>query len=217
MSPINILIVDDHKLFRHGLRTICETRGFRVVGEASNGYEAVQQACRLQPNVILMDLGMPGLNGIQATQQILAYHPHIRVIALTMFIENCHIVDAVHAGVSGYLLKNSDPDVLVTAIETVARGDALIDPSMTAKLLSEFRRIDLPPLPDDDAEPLTPAEMEVLTLVAKGEDNQEIADILCLSQRTVSNRLSVIYEKLNVKNRTQAALYALKRGWVSLE
>ena len=216
MSFIRILIVDDHKLFRHGLRQICRSEGLSVVGEAASGQEAIEKACQLQPDVVLMDLGMPGLSGVQATQQILAHNPNIRVIALTMFREDNHIVDAVRAGVSGYLLKNCEPTVLVTAIKTVARGDALLDPAMTAKLLKEFRRIDLP-FAVNDLEAISPAEMDVLRLVAMGADNVDIADNLCLSQRTVGNRLTSIYQKLNVKNRTQAALYALKRGWVALE
>lgn len=216
MSVIKILIVDDHKLFRHGLRQICLAEGLSVVGEASSGQEAIEQARRLRPDVILMDLGMPGLNGVQATQQIIFEQPGMRVIALTMFREDNHIVDAVRAGVSGYLLKNSDPSVLITAIKTVARGDALLDPAMTAKLLREFRRSDLS-LAVNESETISPAEMDVLRLVAKGADNGQIADSLCLSQRTVGNRLTEIYQKLNVKNRTQAALYALKRGWVALE
>ena len=216
MSFIRILIVDDHKLFRHGLRQICRSEGLSVVGEAASGQEAIEKACKLQPDVVLMDLGMPGLSGVQATQQILAHNPNIRVIALTMFREDNHIVDAVRAGVSGYLLKNCEPTVLVTAIKTVARGDALLDPAMTAKLLKEFRRIDLP-FAVNDSEAISPAEMDVLRLVAMGADNVDIADNLCLSQRTVGNRLTSIYQKLNVKNRTQAALYALKRGWVALE
>jgi DNA-binding NarL/FixJ family response regulator len=216
MSFIRILIVDDHKLFRHGLRQICRSEGLSVVGEAASGQEAIEKACQLQPDVVLMDLGMPGLSGVQATQQILAHNPNIRVIALTMFREDNHIVDAVRAGVSGYLLKNCEPTVLVTAIKTVARGDALLDPAMTAKLLKEFRRIDLP-FAANDLEAISPAEMDVLRLVAMGADNVDIADNLCLSQRTVGNRLTSIYQKLNVKNRTQAALYALKRGWVALE
>lgn len=216
MSSIKILIVDDHKLFRHGLRQICRAEGLTVVGEAAGGQEAIEMACRPQPDVVLMDLGMPGLNGVQATQQILAHNPHIKVIALTMFREDNYIVDAVRAGVSGYLLKNSDPSVLVTAIKTVARGDALLDPTMTAKLLKEFRRIDLP-FAVNESETISPAEMDVLRLVAVGADNMDIAASLCLSERTVGNRLTNIYQKLNVKNRTQAALYALKRGWVALE
>ena len=216
MSFIRILIVDDHKLFRHGLRQICRSEGLSVVGEAASGQEAIEKACQLQPDVVLMDLGMPGLSGVQATQQIMAHNPNIRVIALTMFREDNHIVDAVRAGVSGYLLKNCEPTVLVTAIKTVARGDALLDPAMTAKLLKEFRRIDLP-FAVNDLEAISPAEMDVLRLVAMGADNVDIADNLCLSQRTVGNRLTSIYQKLNVKNRTQAALYALKRGWVALE
>jgi len=216
MSFIKVLIVDDHKLFRHGLRQICRSEGLAVVGEAASGREAIEKACQLQPDVILMDLGMPGMSGVQATQQILAHSPNIRVIALTMFREDNHIVDAVRAGVSGYLLKNCEPTVLITAIKTVARGDALLDPAMAAKLLKEFRRIDLP-FAVNDSEAISPAEMDVLRLVAMGADNTDIADNLCLSQRTVGNRLTSIYQKLNVKNRTQAALYALKRGWVALE
>ena len=217
MSSIRVLIADDHRIVRQGLRHVCErTGGFDVVGEAQNGQEAVEMAQQLQPDVILMDVNMPVLDGVQATHFIVEADPTMRVIILTMYRQDRYVFEAIKAGARGYLLKDVDQDDLVGAIRAVSRGEALINPSLAASLLDEFRRLSQAAGEAGDAENLTPAELEVLRLVAQGADNRTVAERLILSERTVANRLSTIYEKLHVNNRTQAALVALRRGWATL-
>lgn len=214
MSSIRVLIADDHRLFRRGLRQICETVGrFEVVGEAENGQEAVELALQLKPDVVLMDIRMPGLDGVEATRRITESHPGIRIIILTMYRQDQYVFEAIKAGARGYLLKDIDEKELIEAIRAVHRGDALINPTLAARLLEEFRRLSQ----DVVEEELTPGEMDVLRLVAQGLDNKSIARALGLSERTVTNRLSEIYQKLHVASRTQAALVALRRGWARLE
>ena len=217
-SPIRVLIADDHRIVRQGLRHVCELAGdLAVVGEAEDGQEAVKMARQLQPDVILMDINMPLLDGVQATQRILETNLPTRVIILTMFRQDRYVFEAIKAGARGYLLKNVDEDDLVTAIRDVHHGEALINPGMAVKLLDEFRRLSQMDDNAGDMEGLTTGEMDVLRLVAQGADNKAVAEQLALSERTVANRLSSIYEKLQVNNRTQAALVALRRGWATLE
>ncbi len=215
MSTIRVLIADDHRLFRRGLRQICETVGhLEVIGEAENGQEAVELTRRLKPDVVLMDISMPVMDGVEATRLIMAHEPTARIIILTMYRQDQYVFEAIKAGARGYLLKDIDEQELVDAVRAVHRGEALIDPGLAARLLEEFRRLSQG---GEDAEELTPGEMDVLRLVAQGLDNRDIADRLGLAERTVANRLSEIYQKLHVANRTQAALLALRRGWISLE
>ena len=217
-SPIRVLIADDHRIVRQGLRHVCELAGdLSVVGEAEDGQEAVQQARQLQPDVILMDINMPLLDGVQATRRVAEAGLSTRVIILTMFRQDRYVFEAIKAGARGYLLKDVDEGDLVEAIRAVHRGEALINPGMAVKLLDEFRRLSQMDSDVADREGLTPGEMEVLRLVAQGIDNRAVAEQLALSERTVANRLSSIYEKLQVNNRTQAALVALRRGWATLE
>jgi DNA-binding NarL/FixJ family response regulator len=218
LSPIRVLIADDHRIVRQGLRHVCELAGdLSVVGEAEDGQEAVQQARQLQPDVILMDINMPLLDGVQATRRVAEAGLSTRVIILTMFRQDRYVFEAIKAGARGYLLKDVDEGDLVEAIRAVHRGEALINPGMAVKLLDEFRRLSQMDSEAEDREGLTPGEMEVLRLVAQGIDNRAVAEQLALSERTVANRLSSIYEKLQVNNRTQAALVALRRGWATLE
>lgn len=216
---IRILIADDHRLFRQGLVQICESKGnFSVISEAENGQEAVDLAQRLKPDVVLMDIRMPVLDGVQATGMITEADPEMPVIVLTMYQEDQFIFDAIRAGARGYLLKDTDADELLDAIQVVLRGEALIDPLIATRVLDEFRRLNDPELAhQDELERLTEGEMTVLRLVAQGDDNRAIAASLNLAESTVANRLRVIYQKLLVNNRTQAALYALRRGWASLD
>jgi DNA-binding NarL/FixJ family response regulator len=218
MAPIRILIADDHRLFRQGLRQICETKGgFAVVAEAENGRVAVDLVKRHQPDVILMDIRMPELDGVQATSFITEANPAAKVIVLTMHREDQYIFDAIRAGARGYLLKDVDAEALLEAIRQVAHGEALIDPLVATKVLSEFRRLSDPTAAHPPLEQLTEGEMNVLRYVAQGLDNREIAEQLSLSESTIANRLRDIYQKLYVNNRTQAALYALRRGWATLD
>jgi DNA-binding NarL/FixJ family response regulator len=217
MSPIRVLIADDHRIVRQGLRHVCELGGLTVVGEAEDGREAVKLARQLRPDVILMDINMPVLDGVQATHLIVEADPSARVIILTMYRQDRYVFEAVKAGARGYLLKDIDEEDLVAAIRAVHQGDALINPSLAVKLLDEFRRLGQIADEAEDMEGLTQGEMEVLRLVAQGADNKTIAEQLALSERTVANRLSGVYEKLHVNSRTQAALVALRRGWVTLD
>jgi DNA-binding NarL/FixJ family response regulator len=218
MASIRVLIADDHRIVRQGLRHVCEQAGgFTVVGEAENGREAVDMARQLQPDVILMDIHMPVLDGVQATSLVVEDDPSARVIILTMYRQDRYIFEAIKAGARGYLLKDIDEADLVDAIRAVYRGEALVNPNLAARLLDEFRRLSQATDQAGDPEDLTPGEMEILRLVAQGADNKTVAEELCLSERTVANRLSTIYQKLHVNNRTQAALHALRQGWTSLE
>lgn len=217
MSTIRLLIADDHRLFRQGLRQLCEkVGGFEIVGEAENGREAVDLAYELEPDVILMDINMPVLDGVQATTLITEGDLATKVVILTMYQQDHYVFEAVKAGARGYLVKDADGEDLVRAVRAVHEGDALIDPALATKLLDEFRRLSRGPCEEEDLGQLTKAEMEVLRLVARGEDNKTIAQKLSISDKTVANRLLEIYQKLQVRNRTQAALVALRRGWVPL-
>lgn len=215
MPSIRILIADDHTLVRQGLRQLCEgLGGFTVVAEAENGAQAVALACSEKPEVILMDIVMPELDGVEAICQIMQANPAARIIALTMYREEQYMLDAIRAGARGYLLKTIDAAELIAAIKAVHRGDYLIDPIIAARVLSELHLAVPVPV---SIEPLTEGEMVVLRLVAQGVDNQDIAQTLNYSVFTVANRLRTIYEKLHVTNRTQAALYALRQGWATLD
>ncbi len=215
MPPIRILIADDHTLMRQGLRQLCEgLGGFTVIAEAKNGTEAVASAGTTQPDVILMDIVMPDMHGVEAIRQIMRETPAARIIALTMYRQEQYMLDAIRAGARGYLLKTVDAGELIAAIEAVHRGDYLIDPIIAAHVLSELHML-MPELPR--VEPLTESEMAVLRLVARGVENEHIAQALNYSVYTVANRLRTIYEKLHVTNRTQAALYALRQGWATLD
>ena len=217
MTPIRLLIADDHRLFRQGLRQLCELLGgFEVVGEAENGQEAVDLARRLKPDVILMDINMPILDGVQATHFITEENPSARVIILTMYRQDQYVLEAIKAGARGYLLKDIDEQELVDAVRAIHQGEAMINPSLASKVLDEFRRLSEAVAETEGIEQLTQGEMEVLRLVAQGADNKTIAQRLALSERTVANRLSNVYQKLHVNSRTQAALVALRRGWATL-
>ena len=215
MSRIRILIADDHTLGRQGLRQLCEgVGGFVVVAEAKDGTEAVTLARTTQPDVILMDIVMPDVDGVEAIRQIIRETPAARIIALTMYRQEQYMLDAIRAGARGYLLKTVDARDLIAAIEAVHRGDYLMDPIIAARVLSELH-LGMPDLPR--VELLTEGEMAILRLVAQGVENQDIAQALNYSVYTVANRLRTIYEKLHVTNRTQAALHALRQGWVTLD
>lgn len=209
MPTIRILIADDHTLMRQGLHELCEKLGgFVVVAQAGNGAEAVALARTTQPDVTLMDIRMPQLDGVQATRRIIHARPTARIIVLSMYEQEQYILNAVRAGVRGYLLKTMDAGDLIAAIEAVHHGAYLIDPAIATRVLSELH-LTMPGL--SRSEPMTESERKVLRLVARGMDNLDIAQALNCSVHTVANRLRTIYGKLHVSNRTQAALYALSQ------
>jgi NarL family two-component system response regulator LiaR len=213
--PIRVLIADDHAIVRKGVRALLATeRDIQVIGEARDGAEAVAQAKALHPDVILMDLVMPKLDGIEATRQIAAQQPEMRVLVLTSFAADDKVFPAIKAGALGYLLKDSGPEELVKAIRQVHRGEPSLEPAIARKMLTELSH---PPKAPMTPEPLTQRELDVLRLVAQGKNNREIADQLAISEMTVRTHMSNILSKLHLASRTQAALYALREGIASLE
>ncbi len=214
-EKIRILIVDDHEIVREGLRGFLKSQTeFMVVGEAGNGAEAVKLARSLIPDVILMDLVMPVMDGITAIRHIINENPSARILVLTSFAEDDKVFPAVKAGALGYLLKDSSPMDLLEAIRQVSLGESALHPSIARKVLKE---INCSTTPFEEAELLTPREIDVLRLVAEGMSNQDIAGQLSLSEWTVRTHLRSIMAKLNLVNRTQAALYALREGLAGLE
>ena len=214
-SSIRVLLTDDHAIVRKGVRALLSTEpDIQIVGEASNGAEAVAQAEDLCPDVILMDLMMPKLDGIEATRQITAKIPGARVIVLTSFAADEKVFPAIKAGALGYLLKDSGPEELVKAIHQVYRGEPSLEPSIARKVLLELAQPQKQqPL---TADPLTERELDVLRLIAQGCSNKEIAMKLSVSELTVRTHVSNILGKLHLASRTQAALYALQKGITSL-
>ncbi len=213
---IRVFLADDHAVVRRGLEALIETQAdMVVVGTAVDGEEAVQQVDRLSPDVILLDIQMPRKNGVTAIGEIKTAHPDARILVLTSFGDDDTVFAAIKAGAMGYLLKDSSPQELMQAIRHVYNGRASLHPDIALKVIQELNKppADLP-LTDD---PLTEREVEVLKLVARGLTNQEIADQLVVSERTVRTHLSNILGKLHLANRTQAALYALRQGLARLE
>jgi DNA-binding NarL/FixJ family response regulator len=214
MASIRILIVDDQALFREGLRTLLSVQaGLEVVGEAGNGEEALRQADALKPDVILMDLQMPVMDGAVATRRLKARQPEAKVIVLTTFDDDENVFEGLRAGAVGYLLKDTPSAKLVEAIRLAARGESFLEPSVAAKVVSEFARLSPRPL-DALAEPLSQREIEVLRLVARGASNKEIAAELVIAEGTVKNHLTNILAKLEAADRTEAAMKARELGLI---
>ena len=217
---IRLLLCDDHAMFRQGLKSILEIEeGFRVIGEAATGREAVRYALETRPDIILMDIQMPELDGVAATKAILGEQPDSKVIILTMYRQDRYVFEAIKAGARGYLLKDSDANVLINAIRRVADGETLLSAEMAASVLDEFKKVkeEMPMHPEHPISELTERESTILRLLARGDSNQEIAEELGVSEKTVRNRLSEIFSKLRLNNRTQAALYALREGIATLQ
>jgi two-component system, NarL family, response regulator LiaR len=214
-DTIRILIADDHAIVREGLRSLLATEpGMALVGEGRDGTEAVELARSLRPDVILLDMAMPRLDGLGAIAEIKLENPEARILILTSFAEDEKVFPAIKAGALGYLLKDSSPQELLQAIRSVHRGESSLHPTIARKLIRELTQpATLPPT----ADPLTEREVEVLRLVAQGLTNDEIAQSLYLSERTVRTHVSHILDKLHLANRTQAALYALREGLANLD
>src|SRR6476646_2791326 len=220
MEKIKVLIADDHRVVREGLAAILKTKDdLNVVGEAQDGMEAVEKTKTLMPDVILMDVSMPRMGGVEATRQIKREFPHIGIVALTMYEEQQYIFDLVRAGATGYLLKDSESSQIVAAIRAIYRGESLIHPSVASKILAEFslmaqKKGKKPGWVEHD---LTEREITVLRLVADGKTNKEIANNLDLSEKTVKNHVRNIFHKLQVYDRTQAAILAIRKGLIELD
>ncbi|BAJ65048.1 MULTISPECIES: response regulator transcription factor [Anaerolinea] len=210
MNRIRIVIVDDHALVRMGLTTlICDRPDMQVVGEASNLTQALRVIEETQPQIVLMDIRMPGESGIEATRQIVQRFPQTRVIILTSYSDDELVMRAIHAGASGYVLKQADNDVLLDAIQTVARGESLLDPATTTRLLHFVREMERK-AEQNAFRDLSERELSVLAELAKGKTNAEIGRTLHLSEKTVRNHVSVILEKLHLSNRVELATYAVE-------
>ena len=219
MDKINVLIADDHTLFRKGIRKMLEAeQDMHVVGEAGTGQEALEQARALMPDVVLMDIKMPDLDGVEATRILRREMPHVGIIFCTMFEDDEFVFAALKAGGRGYILKESDPETMLRAIRAVAHGESLLSPAIAQKVLRQFAAFpaDAPAGCASLCDDLTEREREVLTLVGKGGSNKEIALQLSLSEKTVKNHIANIFSKLHVYDRTQAVLYAIRQGLVKV-
>lgn len=211
---IRVLVADDHAIVRKGICALLATEPcIQVVGEAVDGQDAINKAERIQPDVILMDLVMPGTDGLEATRRLRACQPRTRILVLTSFAGDDKVFPAIRAGAHGYLLKDSGPDELVQAIQQTHRGESSLHPSIARRVLQELSE---PSGRGPDTDRLTDREVDVLRLVAQGQSNREIADSLTISEATVRTHVSNILSKLNLESRTQAALYALREGLASL-
>lgn len=218
MNKIKVIIADDHILFREGTRNIIELeKDIEVVGEASDGQEAIELVNNLCPNVALMDISMPRVNGIEATRQIKAMHPATAVLILTAYDNDQYILALLEAGAAGYLLKNVSGKDLVNAIRAVYAGEAVLHPTIAQKVFSKFGTGGRESGEAAQLSEVSEREMEILRLASKGMSNQDIADRLFLSRRTVQAHLGNIFRKMDVGSRTEAVLQALRKGWLGLD
>jgi two-component system, NarL family, nitrate/nitrite response regulator NarL len=216
-SPIRVLLVDDHALFRRGVASLLNGEpGFEVVGEAEDGLRAIERTRELMPDLIVMDLNMPRAGGAEAARRILEEFPYVKIVILTVSEDDKDLFDAVRGGAHGYLVKKIEPKALFDTLRGVMRGEASISRTMAAKLMGELRR-EAANRTGAGAKPpdLSPREVEVLTCVAEGKSNKEIATALDIAENTVKNHLKNILEKLHLENRVQAATYALRQGLAS--
>ena len=213
---IRVLLADDHRMLREGLRRSLTEEGLDIVGEAENGEEAIRLAAELRPDVVLMDVSMPELDGVEATRAIRQDPDGPQVIMLTMHADKEVLADAIRAGASGYLVKDCSTEEVAEAVRLAVQGDTALSPQLAATMLDEVRRLDVPDTSDDDRV-ITKREEEVLQLIADGCSTPEVAEQLYISQKTVKNHLASIYQKLDARDRTQAVLQAVRMGIVHLD
>ena len=220
MSPradgdrLRVLLVDDHDLFRTGLRNLLEEQGVQVVGEAASGSDALRIVREIAPDVVVMDLNMPGMSGVEATREITAIAPLTRVVVLTISDQDDDVMDAIVAGACGYLVKDSSIEELMRGINAAAIGESLISPPIASKVLQRMRAVTLDQGAETIRAELSDRELDVLRLIANGKDNAMIAGELHISPKTVKNHISNILMKLQIENRIQAAVYAVRSGIV---
>lgn len=210
------MLADDHRMLREGLRRSMSEQGFDVIGEASDGEDAVHLAEELQPDVILMDVTMPEMDGVEATRHIKEAFPEITIVMLTMHADQEVLTAAIRAGASGYLVKDCSTEEIASAVRMAASGETALSPQLAASMLEEVRKLDQPSADDDDRV-VTHREEEVLQLIADGCSTPEVAERLFISQKTVKNHLASIYQKLDARDRTQAVLQAVRMGIVHLD
>ncbi len=218
MGVIKVLLADDHVITRQGIRRLLEDESdIEVIGEADDGEAAVEMASEMKPDLVIMDIAMPKLNGIEATRQIKLIHPTIAVLALSAYDDDEYVFGLLEAGAAGYLLKRATGDELIRAVRAVLKGEPVLDPTIARKVINYFR------LPgklrglERPSEHLTEREIDVIKLAAKGMNNRDIADELHLSKRTVEGHLRTIFNKLGVGSRTEAVVYGLRKSWFGLE
>ncbi len=218
MSVVKVLVAEDHPITREGIRKLLDSEdGFAVIGEAGDGEEAVQMVTELKPDVVIMDVAMPKLNGIEATRQIKLIRPATAVLILTAYDDDEYVFGLLEAGAAGYLLKTTSGDELTRAIGAVYKGEPVLDPLITRKVINRFRFPDKMPRAAKPSEHLSDREVDIIKLAARGMTNKEIADELHLSRRTVEGNLRSIFNKLGVGSRTEAVLYGVRKGWLALE
>jgi NarL family two-component system response regulator LiaR len=218
MSALKVLVAEDHPITRQGIRKLLDDEDkFTVIGEAGDGEEAVQMVEELKPDVVIMDVAMPKLNGIEATRQIKLIRPATAVLILSAYDDDEYVFGLLEAGAAGYLLKTASGDELTQAIRAVYKGEPVLDPLITRKVINRFRFPDKMPRTARPSEHLSDREIGIIKLAARGMTNKEIADELHLSRRTVEGNLRSIFNKLGVGSRTEAVLYGLRKGWLALE
>lgn len=218
METIKVLLAEDHTIVRKGIYSLlADASNIEVVGEAEDGREAIEKVEKLMPDVVLMDITMPNLNGLEATRQIKKQHPEVNVLILTMYTNEEYIFQVLHAGASGYLVKQSAPSELLSAIEAVYRGDTFLSPAISNKIVEAYLRQGDGPVVGSRYDTLTPREREILQLITEGYSNRDVAERLTISVKTVGVHRNNLMEKLDIHNTTDLVKYAIRKGIISLE